>query len=122
MQGQKLEHIDSARSRPSLQGLSLGVVSTPYCRAAKLPSFQIHDRFRHGNQILNQLVDHQGSERMNSPPGGPQSENGVNPTDVRWPTWTIVVSGAWGEAIVPKHVGTWSSAAYVYDRDIARRV
>ena len=36
MQGQKLEHIDSARSRPSLQGLSLGVVSTPYCRAAKL--------------------------------------------------------------------------------------
>lgn len=36
VQGQKLEHIDSARSRPSLQGLSLGVVSTPYCRAAKL--------------------------------------------------------------------------------------
>lgn len=29
---QKLEHIDSARSCPSLQGLSLGVVSTPYCR------------------------------------------------------------------------------------------
>ncbi|MCE0481816.1 hypothetical protein HAX54_039889, partial [Datura stramonium] len=36
VQGQKLEHIDSAHSRPSLQGLSLGVVSTPYCRAAKL--------------------------------------------------------------------------------------
>ncbi|KAK8704904.1 hypothetical protein V6N13_048516 [Hibiscus sabdariffa] len=36
VQGQKLEHIDSARSRPMLQGLSLGVVSTPYCRAAKL--------------------------------------------------------------------------------------
>lgn len=36
VQGQKLEHIDSARSRPSLQGLSLGVVSTKYCRAAKL--------------------------------------------------------------------------------------
>jgi|EndMetStandDraft_5_1072996.scaffolds.fasta_scaffold01343_4 hypothetical protein len=36
VQGQKLEHIDSARSRPSLQGLSLGVVSTSYCRAAKL--------------------------------------------------------------------------------------
>lgn len=36
VQGQKLEHIDSARSCPSLQGLSLGVVSTPYCRAAKL--------------------------------------------------------------------------------------
>lgn len=36
VQGQKLEHIDSARSRPSLQGLSLGVVSTLYCRAAKL--------------------------------------------------------------------------------------
>ena len=36
VQGQKLEHIDSARSRPSLQGLSLGLVSTPYCRAAKL--------------------------------------------------------------------------------------
>lgn len=36
VQGQKIEHIDSARSRPSLQGLPLGVVSTPYCRAAKL--------------------------------------------------------------------------------------
>ncbi|KAH0727929.1 hypothetical protein KY284_003794 [Solanum tuberosum] len=40
VQGQKLEHIDSARSRPSLQGLSLGVVSTPYCRAAKLTLVQ----------------------------------------------------------------------------------
>lgn len=36
VQGQKIEHIDSARSCPSLQGLPLGVVSTPYCRAAKL--------------------------------------------------------------------------------------
>ncbi|KAI5389615.1 hypothetical protein KIW84_075052 [Lathyrus oleraceus] len=36
VQGQKLEHIDSACSCPSLHGLSLGVVSTPYCRAEKL--------------------------------------------------------------------------------------
>ncbi|KAK8948191.1 hypothetical protein KSP40_PGU008557 [Platanthera guangdongensis] len=40
VQGQKLEHISFARSCPSLQGLSLGVVSTPYCRAVKLTLVQ----------------------------------------------------------------------------------
>nr|KJB09768.1 hypothetical protein B456_001G163500 [Gossypium raimondii] len=48
VQGQKLEHIDSARSRPALQGLSLGVVSTPYCRAAKGP-----DPHKRGGSRLN---------------------------------------------------------------------
>ena len=47
-----------------------------------MPSFQIHDRFRHGNQILNQLVDHQGSERMNSPDelGAGAARARLNPT------------------------------------------
>jgi hypothetical protein len=62
VQGQKLEHIDSARSCPSLQGLSLGVVSTPYCRAAKLTLVHLLWRFTRASFLLPFLLTRRGPD------------------------------------------------------------
>lgn len=62
MQGQKLEHINSARSCPSLQGLSLGVVSTPYCRAAKLTLVHLLWRFTRASFLLPFLLTRRGPD------------------------------------------------------------
>ncbi|KAM7249919.1 hypothetical protein ACFE04_019698 [Oxalis oulophora] len=53
VQGQKFEHIYSARSRPSLQGLSLGVGSVPPQRGRESTEHLSHWREFHPHPIPN---------------------------------------------------------------------